>query len=58
MIALLKPVKVGILAGNIVEWKQAVLVGRTIESEPRYDVRLPDGTLLAGIPYTFVKEAA
>jgi hypothetical protein len=55
MIDLLTPVKVGIPAGNIVEWKPAVLVGRTIESEPRYDVRLNDGGYLSGIPYLLVE---
>lgn len=58
MIALLKPVKVGIPNQDRVIWQPAVLVGRTIESEPRYDVRLADGAILAGIPYTYVEEAA
>jgi hypothetical protein len=55
MIDLLTPVKVGIPAGNVVEWKQAVLIGRTIECQPRYDVRLVDGGYLSGIPDVFVE---
>jgi hypothetical protein len=58
MIDLLTPVKVGIPAGNVVEWKAAVLIGRTIECQPRYDVRLADGGYLSGIPDTFVERDA
>lgn len=56
MIDLLSPVKVGVPAGNAIEWKAAVLIGRTIESEPRYDVRLVEGGYLSGIPYSYVEQ--
>ena len=55
MIDLNTSVRVGIPNGNVVEWKPAVLVGRTIESEPRYDVRLNDGGYLSGVPYLLVE---
>lgn len=58
MIDLLTPVKVGIPAGNVVEWKDAVLVGRTICERPTYDVRLIEGGYLSGIPDSFVERAA
>lgn len=58
MIDLLTPVKVGIPAGNVVEWKPAVLIGRTIECQPRYDVRLAEGGYLSGIPDSFVERDA
>jgi hypothetical protein len=56
MIDLMTPVKVGIPAGNVIEWKPAVLVGRTIESQPRYDVRLIEGGYLSGVPDAFVEQ--
>lgn len=57
MIDLLQPVRVGIPKGEVVEWTPAVLVGRTIncETQVQYDVRLPDGAVLSGIPYGLVE---
>lgn len=56
MIDLLTQVKVAIPMMNGVEWKRAVLVGRTFELEPHYDVRLADGAYLSGIPDRWVEE--
>jgi hypothetical protein len=50
MIDLLTPVKVAVPMINGVEWKPAVLVGRTFELQPHYDVRFADGGYLSGIP--------
>jgi hypothetical protein len=60
MIDLLTPVRVGIPEGNVVQWKPAVLIGRTICEKPTYDVRLESGEYLSGIPDAFVerREAA
>lgn len=58
MIDLLTPVRVGIPKGNAVEWKHGVLVGRTIECQPRYDVRLDEGGWVSGVPDTFVEREA
>ena len=58
MIALLTPVKVGIPQGNVIEWKPAVLIGRTREETPVYDVRLDSGEFLSRIPSTLIQEAA
>lgn len=59
MIELLTSVKVGVPNGQVVEWRPAVLVGRTIEQKEkvRYDVRLENGEVLSGIPYLLVEAA-
>lgn len=57
MIDLLSQVKVGVPSGTVVEWKPGVLVGRTIESEPRYDVRDSDGQLHVGVIKELVEPA-
>jgi hypothetical protein len=60
MLALLEPVKVGVPNEDKVIWHPAVVIGRTIECQPRYDVRLESGEYLSGIPDAFVerREAA
>lgn len=58
MIALLETVAVGVPSEDRVIWQPAVVVGRTIECQPRYDVRLSNGETLSGIPDAFVKRAA
>ena len=55
MFNLLTPVKVRVLSGSFLEWKRGVLVGRTFESEPRYDVRLADGGYLSDVSNTFIE---
>ena len=56
MMELLTPVKVAIPMMNGVEWKSAVLVGRTFELQPHYDVRLSDGAYLSGIPDGWIEK--
>jgi hypothetical protein len=58
MFDLLTQVKVAIPMMNGVEWKPAVLVGRTYELEPHYDVRLADGAYLSGIPDRWIEKVA
>lgn len=58
MIDLLKPVKVGVLTGSYVDWQPAVVVGKTIEETPRYDVRLDTGAYLSDIPEILIRVAA
>lgn len=58
MIELSKPVQVGLIEGNIIKWRKGVCVGRTIESSPRYDVRMPDGSIESDIPEERVRDAA
>jgi hypothetical protein len=59
---LLTPVNVSVAdpETKATEVKPAVLIGRTLEASPRYDVRLESGEYLSGIPDAFVerREAA
>ena len=55
MFNLLTPVKVRVLSGSFLEWKRGVLVGRTFESEPRYDVRLADGGYISDVSNAFIE---
>jgi hypothetical protein len=58
MIDLLTAVKVGVPNEDVVIWHPAVVIGRTIERQPRYDVRLESGEYLSGIPDAFVERRA
>jgi hypothetical protein len=31
-------------------WQPAIVVGRTLEADPHYDVRLQDGKIIADVP--------
>lgn len=57
MIDLLQPVRVKVPNDDRVVTLDGVLVGRTIEEKVRYDIRLKDGAVLAGIPYGLVEQA-
>lgn len=57
MIDLLQPVRVKVPNDDRVVKLDGVVVGRTIEEKVRYDVRLNDGAVLAGIPYGLVEAA-
>ena len=48
-------VNVRVLSGSSLEWKHGVLIGRTFESEPRYDVRVADGGYLSDVSDAFIE---
>jgi len=58
MIDLLKPVKVGIPTHDGVIVHHGVVIGRTIEARPLYDVRLTSGAMLRGVEAEMLEEAA
>ena len=58
MIDLSSPVEVALIENNALRWRPAVVVGRTMEQNPRYDVRLADGAIKSDIPATLIKRAA
>jgi hypothetical protein len=50
-----EPVCIALTEDGDISWHAAVVVGRTIEAEPHYDVRLQDGMILAGVPQGFLR---
>lgn len=38
-------VRVQVIEGNALQWRDGMIVGRTLEERPRYDVRFADGTV-------------
>ena len=58
MIDLLKPVKVGIPNHDGVIYQDGVVIGRTREQRPLYDVRLMSGAMLRGVEAEMLEEAA
>lgn len=49
MIPLNTPVDVSVVEAGRIVWHPAVLVGRTLEEQSRFDVRLPNGAILANV---------
>jgi hypothetical protein len=58
MIALLKPVHVEIQTNDGVVYQDGVVIGRTREQRPLYDVRLASGAMLRGVEAELLEEAA
>ena len=48
-------VEVAIAGEARIDWHRATIIGRTFEAEPRFDVRLTDGAILAGVPAAQVR---
>lgn len=49
------PVRIAITEDGAIIWQEATVVGRTLEAEPHYDVRLKDGAIIAGVPQGFLR---
>ena len=43
-------VEIAVPEGGKIVWYPAVVVGRTLEADPHYDVRLQDGKIIASVP--------
>jgi predicted sugar kinase len=61
--ALNTPVEVAVTTTDqpLIRWHRAIIIGRTIEAEPRFDVRLEDaptgkvGAILISLPTTHIR---
>ena len=49
VLALSRAVLVSDVKGERIVWRPATLIARTVEAEPRYDVRLADGAILTNL---------
>jgi hypothetical protein len=58
LIELKTPVEVRIPTDDRVIWQPAIVIGRTREETPRYDVMLPGGDVLPNIEAASLKVAA
>jgi hypothetical protein len=47
-----EPVMVALPEEGHVIWQPGIVVGRTLECEPNYDVRLDGGKIIASVPET------
>lgn len=50
-----EPVMVALLEKGQIVWQQAKIVGRTLEAEPHYDVRLEGGMIIARVPSEYLR---
>lgn len=58
MIELLKSVEVGVPGENKVKWLKGVIVGRTVEKDPNYDVMLEVKSVKVNVPENMIRQAA
>ena len=47
-----EPVEIAVPEEGKIVWYPAVVVGRTLEADPHYDVRLEGGKIIASVPAT------
>ena len=54
-LALNAKVEVAVAGEERIAWHRATIIGRTFEATPRFDVRLTDGAIIAGLPQAQVR---
>lgn len=55
ILELKSPVEAKIESSGVMTWQRGIVIGRTLERHPRYDVMLADGRMFGNLPADHVR---